>query len=99
MAMMKNLVHQTRVNFLEMVDWYKDKNEDVRDAYDSAPRNCIMTCPSIQKELAKCCAQEITKVIRGEIGDRQFFVLVDDSRDIAVKEQMAVIVRFVNCQG
>ena len=57
-------------NFLEIVDWYKDKNEEVRDAYDRAPRNCIMTSPSIQKELAKCCAQEITEVIRGEIGDR-----------------------------
>jgi len=84
-------------NFLEMVDWYKDKNEEVRDAYDRAPRNCIMTSPSIQKELAKCCAQEITDVIRGEIGGRQFSMLVDESRDIAMKEQMAVIVRFVNC--
>ncbi|XP_058741033.1 uncharacterized protein LOC131613375 [Vicia villosa] len=38
-------------------------------------------------------------VIMEELGDRQFSVLIDESRDISVKEQMAVMLRFVNDKG
>jgi hypothetical protein len=31
--------------------------------------------------------------------DCLFFVLVDESRDISIKEQMIVVVRFVNQKG
>jgi hypothetical protein len=31
----------------------------------------------------------------GEIGDKNFSVLIDESCDISVKEQMAVMLRFV----
>ncbi|XP_062230279.1 uncharacterized protein LOC133927984 [Phragmites australis] len=58
-----------------------------------------MTSPTIQKELAKCCAVEITKAIKEEMGGCLFSVLVDESRDISVKEQMAVVVRFVSKKG
>ncbi|KAH1258389.1 Zinc finger MYM-type protein 1 [Glycine max] len=58
-----------------------------------------MTCGDIQKELATCCAHEVTKVIMEELGDRQFSVLIDESRDISVKEQMAVMLRFLNDKG
>jgi hypothetical protein len=39
--------------------------------------------------------QEVTKVIMGEIGDKNFSVLIDESRDISVKEQMAVMLRYL----
>jgi hypothetical protein len=52
-----------------------------------------MTSPHIQKDLAKCCAQEITEIILGEIGNRNFTIMIDESRDVFVKEQMAVILR------
>ncbi|XP_035823482.1 zinc finger MYM-type protein 1-like [Zea mays] len=86
-------------NFLELVYWMKDKIKEVRDAFQHAPRNCIMISPHIQKDLAKCCAQQITENILGEIGDRNFSILIDESRDVSVKEQMAVILRYVNNQG
>ncbi|KRH71710.1 hypothetical protein GLYMA_02G163400v4 [Glycine max] len=82
-------------NFREMVDWVKSQNEQVRDAFDRGGKNCTMTCGDIQKELATCCAHEVTKVIMEELGDRQFSVLIDESRDISVKEQMAVMLRLV----
>ncbi|XP_058779118.1 uncharacterized protein LOC131653086 [Vicia villosa] len=58
-----------------------------------------MTCGDIQKELATCCAHEVTKVIMEELGDRQFSVLIDESHDISVKEQMVVMLRFLNDKG
>ncbi|XP_044947685.1 zinc finger MYM-type protein 1-like [Hordeum vulgare subsp. vulgare] len=83
-------------NFLEMIDWLKDSNEDVRVAFDSGGNNCKMTSREIQKDLARCCAQEVTEVIMGELGDKKFSILIDESRDISVKEQMAVMLRYVN---
>jgi hypothetical protein len=52
-----------------------------------------MTSPTIQKELAECCAQAVTKVIKEEMSGCLFSILVDESRDISVKEQMTIIVR------
>jgi hypothetical protein len=52
-----------------------------------------MTYPHIQKDLTKSCAQEIIEKIMGEIEDRNFSILIDESRDISVKEQMALILR------
>jgi hypothetical protein len=51
-------------NYLEMIDSYKEKNEDVRIAFDElCPENAQMLSPDIQKDLVKACAQEVTKVI------------------------------------
>ena len=85
--------------FREMVDWYKDKVEIVKDAYDKGSKNCQMLSPDIQKDLAKACAEEVTAVIMDEIRGRKFSVLIDESRDVSIKEQMAVILRLVlyNC--
>lgn len=80
-------------NFKELVEWYKNRNEKVKKAFDKAPLHCVMTSPRIQKDLAKACAQEVTKVILDEIGDKNFSVLIDESRDVSIKEQMAVILR------
>jgi hypothetical protein len=58
-----------------------------------------MTSGMIQKDIANSCAQAITKKIKEEIGGCLFSVLVDESRDMSVKEQMVVVVRFVNKKG
>jgi hypothetical protein len=83
-----------RGNFREFLEWYKERNEQVKLAFDEAcPKNAQMTSPTIQKELAECCAAEVTKAIKEEMSNCLFSVLIDESRDISVKEQMAVVVR------
>jgi hypothetical protein len=82
--------------FLELISWLKDKIKEVMNAFDCAPKNCIMTSPHIQKDLAKCCDQEIIEIILGEIGNRNFTILIDESRDVSVKEQMAMILSICN---
>jgi hypothetical protein len=69
--------------FLEFLDWYKQRNEEVRRAFDElCPKNAKMTSGTIQKELANCCAEAVTRAIKEEMGDCLFSVLVDESRDI-----------------
>jgi hypothetical protein len=58
-----------------------------------------MTSGTIQKDITNSCAQAITKAINKERGGCLFSVLVDESHDISVKEQMVVVVRFVNKKG
>ncbi|KAG2630344.1 hypothetical protein PVAP13_3KG475101 [Panicum virgatum] len=85
--------------FREMVDWYKDKVEIVKTAYEKGYKNCQMLSPYVQKDLTKACAEEVMSVIMDEIRGRKFLVLIDESRDVSIKEQMAVILRFVNDEG
>ncbi|XP_039133244.1 zinc finger MYM-type protein 1-like [Dioscorea cayenensis subsp. rotundata] len=89
-----------RGNFLEMLNWYGTEVESVgRVINENALGNNQMTSPQIQKELVRACAEETTRAIINEIGDSHFSILLDESRDKSVKEQMVVIVRFVNKQG
>ena len=72
----------------------------MRDAFDHlCPKNARTTSPEVQKGITESCAIEIGKVIKEEIGDNLYSVLIDESHDVSIAEQMVVIVRFVNKQG
>ena len=77
-----------------MLDWYKARKEEVRIAFDElCPGNAQMIPTTTQKELAKSCADGVGGAIKQEMGGNRFSVLIDESRDISVKEQMALVVR------
>ncbi|XP_057747944.1 uncharacterized protein LOC130967139 [Arachis stenosperma] len=54
---------------------------------------------SNNQDIVRAAASETTKVIIDNLGDDLFAVLVDEARDISVKEQMAVCLRYVNKEG
>ena len=58
-----------------------------------------MTSPPIQKDMVNSCAVETTLAILADLGDRLFSILVDEARDCSVKQQMAVVIRYVNKHG
>lgn len=84
-------------NFLEMLEWYKEKDENAAELLGTAGKNNAMTSHKIQKDLCKACGELIAKTIVKDIGDRYFSVLVDEARDASIKEQMAVVVRYLPC--
>ncbi|XP_042041262.1 zinc finger MYM-type protein 1-like [Salvia splendens] len=87
-------------NFLELLQWLGQHNVDVSKVLGTnAPANNQMTSPRIQKELANACASEVTLAIVKDIGDRVFSILVDEARDVSLKEQMGVVLRYVNSEG
>ncbi|KAH7672367.1 Ribonuclease H-like protein [Dioscorea alata] len=87
-------------NFLEFLEWYSLRNEDVwKTINQNAPGNNQLTSPKIQKELANACATEITRVIIDDIGDSYFSLMIDEARDASVKQQMRVVLRYVNKNG
>ncbi|KAH1221067.1 Zinc finger MYM-type protein 1 [Glycine max] len=85
--------------FLELVDTLKEINPEIVNIIDCALGNNFMTAPTIQKDLAAACACEITQQIVCDIADDVFCVLIDESGDVAGKEQMVVVIRYVNSEG
>ncbi|XP_028101773.1 zinc finger MYM-type protein 1-like [Camellia sinensis] len=55
--------------------------------------------PEIQKDIANCAACETTNAIIEDIENQFFAILVDESRDVSTKEQMAVVLRYVDKRG
>ncbi|KAI5655138.1 hypothetical protein M9H77_32325 [Catharanthus roseus] len=89
-----------RGNFLELIKWYCEESEEVNKVMNlNAPRNNQLTSPKIQKEIVNACATEVRQAIVNEIGDKFFSLLVDEARDSSVKEQLSIVLRFVNDNG
>ncbi|XBH56299.1 hypothetical protein VPH35_078169 [Triticum aestivum] len=86
--------------FLEMVELLAEFNPEVaKVVMGNAPYNSKYTSPDIQKEILSIFACKIRKHIREEIGDSKFSILVDETCDVAKREQMALILRFVDKGG
>jgi hypothetical protein len=80
-----------------MLEWYRNKDPNAALVTgENAPGNNLMGCPIVQKNLVRACAEEASEVIKSEIGDRHFGVLVDEARDASIEEQMAVAVRYIS---
>ncbi|KAH1081810.1 hypothetical protein J1N35_021571 [Gossypium stocksii] len=90
---------KNRGNFLELLSLLSSYDEKVEDVLKSAPQNASYTSSTIQKEILQIYASKVRNVIREEIGDRKFSIIVDEARDESKKEQMVIILRFVDEQG
>ena len=66
---------------------------------DNAPKNATYTFPKIQKEILNIMANRVRKIIRDEVGDAKFCILVDEVQDQAKQKQMAIILQVVNSDG
>ncbi|XP_039122106.1 zinc finger MYM-type protein 1-like [Dioscorea cayenensis subsp. rotundata] len=87
-------------NFHELLEWYSLRNDKVfRVVNQNDPANNQMTSSKIQKELANACATKITCAIVDDIGDKYFSLMIDETQDVSVKEQMGVVLRYVSKNG
>jgi hypothetical protein len=87
-------------NFLEMVKLLAAYDEEIGAVVlGNAPSNAKYTSPTIQKEILHIIASNVQSEIRKEIGDAKFCLLIDESRDESKREQMAVVIRFVDESG
>ncbi|XP_062088660.1 uncharacterized protein LOC133795220 [Humulus lupulus] len=87
-------------NFLELLNFLADHNDEVSVvALKNAPENLRLTSPRIQKDIVNACAIETIDVIIKDMGDAVFSILVDESRDVSIKEQMVVMFRYVDKRG
>ena len=87
-------------NFVELLQFLCDHNEQVRAvALKNAPANLKLTSPPIQKDIVNAAAVETTDAIIRDMDNAVFSILVDEARDVSIKEQMAVVFRYVDKRG
>ena len=65
----------------------------------NAHENLKLTSLEIQKDIVIAASIEMCNAIVNCLGDALFYVLIDESRDISTKEQMVVVLRFVDKKG
>ncbi|XP_047264672.1 uncharacterized protein LOC124896861 [Capsicum annuum] len=58
-----------------------------------------MTSPNIYKDIISACAKETVKEIIEDLNGDYFGILVDESKDVSHKEQMTLVLRYVNKDG
>ncbi|CAN0876386.1 Zinc finger MYM-type protein 1 [Linum grandiflorum] len=86
--------------FLSLLEFYASDIEKVKSVVlNNAPKNHQLTSPKIQKDIVHALAVETSKLITMDIGDDLFTILADESRDVSVKEQMSVVLRYLNGNG
>ncbi|XP_075670484.1 uncharacterized protein LOC142640304 [Castanea sativa] len=85
-----------RGNFLESLGIVTFWNKKVAEIIEKAPKNATYTSPRIQKEILHVFSGKVKKTIREEIGDAKFCIMVDEAHDKSMREQMAMVFRYVD---
>ncbi|XP_059450819.1 uncharacterized protein LOC132181587 [Corylus avellana] len=76
-----------RENFLEILGLTISYNEQLAEVIAKAPKNATYTSPTIQKQILPVFSTKVKEIIG------------DEARDESMKEQMAIILRFVDKNG
>ncbi|KAL9683172.1 hypothetical protein QQ045_014989 [Rhodiola kirilowii] len=88
-----------RGNFDAILKFAKRISLDHHKVLNNAPKNAKYTSSTIQKQMVNILANKVRAKIREEVGESKFCILVDEALDVANKEKMAIILRFVDCKG
>ena len=96
----ETLQSKNRGNFLEIIRILASYNDKVAQVVlENAPKSAKYTSPTIQKEILHVIASKVRSKIREDIGDSKFCIIVDVSRDESKREQLALVLRFVDNDG
>ncbi|XP_034215524.1 zinc finger MYM-type protein 1-like [Prunus dulcis] len=87
-------------NYVELLQFLADHDEKVcADVFENALGNLKHIAPKIQKDLVNSCAAETIDASISDMDNAFFSILVDESCDVSIREQMAVVLCYVNKKG
>ncbi|KAG6660505.1 hypothetical protein CIPAW_03G111900 [Carya illinoinensis] len=91
---------KNRGNFLDMLKLLASYNDKVgKLVLENAHKSSKYNSPQIQKEILEVLAKKVRNKIREDVGDSQFCIIFYEARDESKREQMAIILRFVDVDG
>ena len=91
---------RNRGNFIELIKLLTEFNPEIAAVVlENSPRCIKYTSHQIQQEILSIYALKVRQYIRQEIGDSKFSILVDETCDASKREQMAVVIRYVDTHG
>ncbi|KAJ8775426.1 hypothetical protein K2173_023191 [Erythroxylum novogranatense] len=87
--------------YQDFLSTYPKSNEkhSLAEVVKKAPLNVSYTSPQVQKEILQVLGIKVKNAIREEIGDGKFCIIVDEARDESKKEQMSIVLRFIDKKG
>ena len=86
-----------RGNFHEILQMVAKYDPVVKERLEQGPRNATYTSPDIQNMLLQIMGDMVRKSICDGVRQAGFFsLLADETKDASKKEQMAVVVRYVD---
>lgn len=89
-----------RGNFIELVKAFSTYSEKVSKlVLENAPKNASYISSDSQKEILQVVAEKVKWFIRDEIGAENFCIIVDEASDKSRKEQMVIVLRYVDKDG
>ena len=90
-----------RGNFLELLDFVASYNNDIKKlVFRNAPQNLKLSSPDVQKQIIHAAAQILREEIVKDIQySKRFSIIVDEARNVSTKEQMALVLRFIDRNG
>ncbi|XP_025637904.1 uncharacterized protein [Arachis hypogaea] len=89
-----------RENFIELIKLLASCNQNVNNVVlENAPENAQYISPGVQKDILHIFARKVRAIIREEIGDSKFCIIIDEARDESKREKMSVVLRFVDKHG
>jgi hypothetical protein len=82
---------------VKLIASYDAKNGAV--VLGNARKNAKYTYPTIQNKIMHIISSNVQAKVRKDIGDAEFCLLVDESRDESKREKMVVVICFVDKNG
>ena len=85
-------------NFLALLEYsVRSGNVSLAKHLKDAGKNAMYTSKTIQNEIIECIGDHIRDGIISEIKEAKWFsILCDEVTDVAIKEQMSVVLRFID---
>ena len=88
--------------FQVLLNFRIDSGDSVLKAhFETCPKNATYRSKTVQNELIECCGDHILDNILAEIKEAEFFfsILADEAAGVSNKEQMPILLRFVDKTG
>ncbi|KAJ0066809.1 hypothetical protein NL108_002860, partial [Boleophthalmus pectinirostris] len=82
--------------FLSMLDYIIKKDPELANVTKTIPRNATYTCHDMQNELIRTLSDVVTEAIVEEVGESYYTLKVDGTRDPTGRENISIVLRFVN---
>ena len=95
---MENIVQPDVGNFFEIFPFKVRSADQILKQYlATAPKNATYISAPTQNKLIKCCGKAISEKLSKEIKATKFFAnLADEVSDYSNKEQMSILIRYVD---
>ena len=85
-------------NFIERLNYkVRGRDKDLGKHLESYSKNASYISKTTQNELIECCGQIIKESLLQDIKESQYYsVIADEASDTSNKEQMSLVLRFVD---